>query len=81
MAGEPPQRASAGDVPEEDLAIAADGCKPGIVIGDGDVEDFIAVRRIGLDEAGLGLVRLGFGGIIEMDGTVGGAGEDLGWGK
>lgn len=37
-------------VPEEDAAIAPYGCEARIVRRDADVEDLIAVRRIGLDQ-------------------------------
>ena len=33
---------------------------------------------VGLYEAGFGDGRRGFGGVVEVDGAVGGAGEDLG---
>ena len=32
---------------------------------------------VGLDEAGFGSVYAGFGRVVEVDGAVGGAGEDL----
>lgn len=32
---------------------------------------------VGLDEAGFGRVCAGFGGVVEVDGAVGGAAEDL----
>ena len=35
------------------------------------------MRRVGLYEAGFWDERGGFGGVVEVDGAVGGAGEDL----
>jgi len=37
------------DVPEEDGAVAAGGGEAGVVMGDGEGEDFIAVGGVGLD--------------------------------
>ena len=94
MARPPPQRAARGHVPQEDLPVAADAGEAGVVGRDGEVEHFVAVRGVGLDEAGgrgggesaggggstgggEGGGR-GFEGVVEPDGAVGGAGEDLG---
>jgi len=40
------------DVPEEDGAVAADAGERRVVGGDAEVEDFVAVRAVGLDELG-----------------------------
>ena len=37
--------------------------------------------RVYLDKAGLRLVRVSLGGIVEVDGAVGGAGEEVAGGK
>jgi hypothetical protein len=73
---------SGRDVPEEDTAVAADGGEGCVVGGDGEVEDGIAVRGVGLDELGsfwgregvCGWWGWGAGGVVEADGAVGGAG-------
>ena len=70
------------DVPEEDGAVAADAGKRRVVGRDAEVEDFIAVRRVGLDELGcrgrgegVGCRSGGRPGwVVEADGTVCGAG-------
>lgn len=61
-------------VPEVDEPIAADGGEGGVVGAGGEVEDFVAVGAgVALDE----LLGGGFGRVGEVDGAVGGAGEDL----
>lgn len=37
------------DIPEEDLAVAADAGEPRVVRGDGDIEDSVAVGFVLLD--------------------------------
>jgi len=78
-----------GDVPVKHAAIAADAGKGGIVLGDGDVENLVAVGRIGLDELG-GAGRIegvaagwsgGPRGVVEADRAVRGAREDVGRGR
>ena len=78
MSAKASQCPRAGNVPQEDLAVPADGREASVVVGDGEVEDFVAVRGVGLDQAGFGLGGEGFGGVVEVDGAGGGAGEDLG---
>jgi len=74
MPAPPPQRARRGDVPEENGLVPADGAEARVVGADGEVEDFVAVGRVGLDEAGFWDCGGGFGGVVEVDGAVGGAG-------
>ena len=59
------------------MAVTADGCEAGVVVSDGDVEDLVAVRGVGLDEARFGLGGMGFGRVVKVDGAVGGTGENL----
>ena len=73
MARPAAQRARGADVPEEDLLVAADGGEARVVRGEGEVEDFVAVGGVGLDEVGGG----GVGGVGEVDGAVCGAGEEV----
>jgi hypothetical protein len=69
------------DVPVEHAAVAAYAGKCGIVLRNGDVKDFVAVGGVGLDELGcagrIEGVAAGWGGgargVVEADGTVGGA--------
>ena len=68
------ERARRGDVPEEDLLVAADGGEAGVVARDGEGEDAVAVGGVGLDQAGFWGVWVGFEGVVEVDGAVGGAG-------
>jgi len=70
------------DIPVKDVAVTAHAGKGGIVLGDGDIQDFVAMRGIGLDKLGCtgrleGVGARWCGGarrIIEADGTVGRAG-------
>ena len=70
------------DVPEEHATVPANGRESCIVGRDADVEDFVAVRGVGLDELcgfrGLEWVGGGggrrAGGVVQSDGTVRGAG-------
>jgi hypothetical protein len=50
IASESPRGLRGGYVPEEDGAVAAHGRERGVVGGDGDVEDFVAVCGVGLDQ-------------------------------
>ncbi len=79
MPAESAQSPRSGNIPEEDLPVPAYRSEARVVVGDGDVKDFVAVRRVGLDEAGFELGGVGFGGVVEVDGAIGGAGEDLNW--
>lgn len=45
------QRSSGSYVPKKDLLVAADAGEPGVVVCDGEIEDFVAVGGVGLDEA------------------------------
>lgn len=75
-----PRRDGRGDVPEKDSTVAASRDEALVVRGDGEAEDFVAVRRVGLDEAALGDggFLLGFDGgdgcagegVVEADGAV-----------
>lgn len=70
------------DVPEEDGAVTAHGRECCVGRGDGDVEDGVAVRGVGLDELAWAGRSEGVGigggggtrGVVETDGAVGGAG-------
>ena len=73
----PLQRSSRNYVPEKDLLVATDAGEPGIVVANGEIEDFVAVSGVGLDEAGFGSGAGGFGGVVEVDGAVTGACKDL----
>lgn len=59
------------------MLVASDGCEACVVVCDGYVEDFVAVGGVGLDEAGAEGIGAGFEGVVEADGAVGGAGQDL----
>lgn len=63
MAGKASEGFGGGDVPEESGFITAHGCEAGVVGGDGEGEDFVAVGVVGLDVAG-------GGGVEEVDFTV-----------
>ena len=72
------QCSSCGHIPEEDLFVAPGGGETGVVCCDGEIEDFVAMGGIGLDQArGWGRGKC-FERIIEIDRAVRGAGEDLG---
>lgn len=81
-AAEAARRLRRRHVPEEDGAVAADAGERRVVAGDAQVEDFVAVRGVGLDELGWRRGREGVGcwrgggpgWVVEADGTVGGAG-------
>lgn len=52
------------------MLVTADAGEPGIVVCNGEIEDFVAVGGIDLDESGLWRGIGGFGGVVEMDGAV-----------
>lgn len=60
------------------MLVAAGGDEARVVGGDGEGEDGVAVGVVGLDQAGFGDCGVGFLGVVEVDGAVGGAGEELG---
>ena len=72
------------DVPEEDGLVAAGGDEAVVGLVHVEGEDFVAVRIVLVDEAG-GVCggggrdrgRLGFGRVVEADGAVGSASEDV----
>lgn len=80
MSAPPSRRPAVLHVPEKDLAVAADTCESRVVRCDGDVENRVPVRlvlldrRCGFDSAAL--VAAGKGS-RQMNGTVGGPGEDV----
>ncbi len=89
IAAKPPEGLRRGHVPQEDGAVPADGGERGVVGRDADVEDFVAVGGVGLDELrwarrverGCGGGRGGAGRVVEPDGAIRGAGEDVGGGR
>lgn len=66
------------DVPKKDLLVSAHGGEASVVARDGEVEDGVTVRRVALDQTGFGDLGVRFEGIVEVNGAVGGAAEDLG---
>lgn len=77
MPSESPQCSRSGNIPQKNLPVPADGGEARVIVGNGDVEDFVAVRGVALDEAGFGRGRVRLGRVVEVDGAVRGAGEDL----
>lgn len=67
-------------IPQKNLLVSAHAGKARVVFCDGEVEDFVAVGAVGLDQAGFWGGGGGFQRVVEVDGAVGGAGEDLGEG-
>ena len=65
-----PQRLRRRDIPEKDGFIPADGREARVVGRDAEVEDFVAVRRVCLDQAR-------GGGVEEADAAVLAAGKDV----
>ena len=61
---------SGGHVPEKDLLVAANAGEPGIIVGNGEIENFVTVGGIGLDETRFWCGAEGFGGVVEMHGAV-----------
>lgn len=59
------------------MLVAAGGDEAGVVGRYGKGEDGVTVGGIGLDEAGFGNGGVGFLGVVEMDGAVRGAGQEL----
>ena len=78
MPGPPLHRLGGSHIPEEHLPVSTDTRKPSVVIGDGEIEDLVAVGGISLDEARGRRGRRGFDGVVESDGTIGGTAKDLG---
>ena len=70
MASPSSQRSCAADIPEEDLFIAANGGEARVVARDCEVEYFVAVGFIGLDQTGRRDIGGGFSGVVEVDSTV-----------
>ena len=68
-----PQSPRGGDIPQENLLVAADAGEPCIVVGDGD---FVAGGRVRLHQARFRDRGGGFGRLVEMDIAVG-AGQKL----
>ena len=64
------QRLCGSDIPYKNTLVPAHGREFGVVFADGEVEDFVAVRAVGLDEAG-------GGGVEEPDAAVLAAGQDV----
>lgn len=77
----PPYGLRFRDIPVKNTAVAAYAGEGGVVLGDGNIQDFVAVCGIGLDELGcagrlerVAAWRCGWArGVVEADGTVGGA--------
>lgn len=70
MPRKPPQRRPRRDIPEENRLIPPAGDESGIVVRDGEVEDFVPVRAVRLDQ-------VGGGGVEEADLAVLGAREEV----
>jgi len=49
-AAKPPDRLRSRDVPEKHGSIAANRCECRVVLCDGNVEDFVPMRGVGLDK-------------------------------
>lgn len=79
MSSKPSERLALGNVPQEDLPISADRGKAGVVGRNGDVEDFVAVSGVSLEDtcSMMRRIRGGFQRIEEANCTVCGASEDL----
>lgn len=61
-----PECPSGGHVPKKYLLVAADAGEAGIIVGNGEIEDFVTVGGIGLDEARFWCGAEGFGGVVEV---------------
>lgn len=73
----PLQRPRRRHIPQEDLLVASDAGEARVIVRHRQVEDLVAVGRVGLHEP-----RFGDGGgrlerVVQVDGSVGGAGQDL----
>ena len=77
MSAPSPQCACCTYVPKEDLFVTTNGGEFGIIACDSKVEDFIAVGTVRLNEARKGLGSRSFGGVVEMDSPIRGAGQNL----
>lgn len=73
-----PQRPRGRHIPQEDLLVPTNACEARVVLGDGDVQDFIPVRGVRLNQSGSGRGEGGFSRVVEAYETVGGAGQELG---
>lgn len=72
---EPPDGRRAGDVPHEDRLVAADAGEARVIVRDGDVEHFVAVRLVLLDQR---VAAAAARRVEQADRSVGAAGQDLG---
>lgn len=59
------------------MLVPTDGDEASVVAGNSEIENGVAMRGIALDKTGFGNIGIGFQRIIEVDGAVRGAGEDL----
>lgn len=67
---EPPNRGRGRDIPQENRLVPAAGDEARVIGGDGEIEDFVAVGVVGLNE-------LRGVGVVEADDTVLGACEEV----
>lgn len=77
MPAPPLQRPRRGHIPQEDLLVTSDAGKARIIVRHRQVEDLVAVGRVGLHEARFGNGGGGLERVVQMDGSVGGASQDL----
>ncbi|KAL8782894.1 MAG: hypothetical protein Q9213_005006 [Squamulea squamosa] len=70
----PPQRPRRRHIPQENLLVPSHAGESRVILRDGDVEDFVAVGGICLDQTRVRGGGGGFGGVVETDGAVGGTG-------
>lgn len=61
------QRPRGCDIPQEDLLVPSHAGETRIVLGDGDVEDFISVGRVCLNESRTNGGAGRFGRVVEAD--------------
>ena len=73
MSIEPPQRLRSRDIPQKHSLVPADADEPIVAFRDREIEDFVAVSRVGLYELRL----CGGRGIEDADLAIGRAGQDL----
>lgn len=70
MASPSPQRPGRRNIPVKNLLVPSDAGEASVVVRDGKIEDFVAMSRIDLDQSRFRHGRIGFAGVVEMDGTI-----------
>lgn len=73
----PLQRPCRGHIPQKNLLVPSNAGEARVIVRHRQVEDLVAVGRVGLHEPRFGDGGGRFERVVQVDGPVGGAGQDL----